>query len=581
MVNFILRLFMAMLLFASTCTEAVSASYTQYSALAQKYDKMSSEQIMAAAEKHEEAEDNERAIVLYTIVTNRFSNNLSESEKQKCILAYVKLGILYVKIGSYIKALDSEIEGIKKAKLCKDKKYNSQLYNVIGNIYSYYFDYEKAINYYKKGYAYCSRYPDKETEFKILSNLTNLNIITDHISEAKKYHRKAEAIRDLKNPQHTYLSNYAKGLIEMKEGKYKDVVKRFKFLASFAIKNDLDAQAICFAYQKIYVAYMKLDEQDSVVKYLRICYDEANKRNVLFRFIGTPRQLAEICEKNGDIKSANKYRAIYINIKDSMQNIRQFDIAKNKLFLHEVEETTKELDTLHKSEEENTRTIRIQWVIMGGIFLFMVCIAVLLVIVSRQKKQLNESYHSLFRQNKDNLEMQKRLERRYKETSAELEKKNRLIDELQARHDGHSEAKAEQAAKDTSEKYQSSNLNEEGRKIIERRIEKVMEETTEFCSMDFSLDRLAELVGSNSKYVSQVINDSFKKNYNAFVNSYRIQMARERLIDVEKYGNYTIKGIAESVGFKSPTTFINVFKKTVGLTPSMYQNMAKNDMKNS
>lgn len=326
---------------------------------------------------------------------------------------------------------------------------------------------------------------------------------------------------------------------------------------------------------------MKLDEQDSVVKYLRICYDEANKRNVLFRFIGTPRQLAEICEKNGDIKSANKYRAIYINIKDSMQNIRQFDIAKNKLFLHEVEETTKELDTLHKSEEENTRTIRIQWVIMGGIFLFMVCIAVLLVIVSRQKKQLNESYHSLFRQNKDNLEMQKRLERRYKETSAELEEKNRLIDELQAKHDGHSEAKTEQAANDTSEKYQSSNLNEEGRKIIERRIEKVMEETTEFCSMDFSLDRLAELVGSNSKYVSQVINDSFKKNYNAFVNSYRIQMARERLIDVEKYGNYTIKGIAESVGFKSPTTFINVFKKTVGLTPSMYQNMAKNDMKNS
>ena len=41
----------------------------------------------------------------------------------------------------------------------------------------------------------------------------------------------------------------------------------------------------------------------------------------------------------------------------------------------------------------------------------------------------------------------------------------------------------------------------------------------------------------------------------------------------------TIKGIAESVGFKSPTTFINVFKKMVGLTPSMYQNMAKNEMK--
>lgn len=44
---------------------------------------------------------------------------------------------------------------------------------------------------------------------------------------------------------------------------------------------------------------------------------------------------------------------------------------------------------------------------------------------------------------------------------------------------------------------------------------------------------------------------------------------------MDHYGNLTIKGIAESVGFKSPTTFINVFKKMVGLSPSVYQNMAK------
>ena len=78
-----------------------------------------------------------------------------------------------------------------------------------------------------------------------------------------------------------------------------------------------------------------------------------------------------------------------------------------------------------------------------------------------------------------------------------------------------------------------------------------------------------------------IINDSFKKNFNAFVNTYRIQTARERLIDVDHYGNLTIKGIAESVGFKSPTTFINVFKKMVGLSPSVYQNMAKKTWRHS
>ena len=169
------------------------------------------------------------------------------------------------------------------------------------------------------------------------------------------------------------------------------------------------------------------------------------------------------------------------------------------------------------------------------------------------------------------------LERLNKENMAELEEKNRQIEKLQEKLHESNEPVA--AADEVVEKYQTSSLNVEGKKQIERKIIGVMEETTEFCSTDFTLDRLAELVGTNSKYVSQVINDTYKKNFNSFINTYRIQLARERLIDVENYGNYTIKGIAESVGFKSPTTFINVFKKAVGLTPSMYQNMAKADRK--
>lgn len=579
MVNFILRLFMAMLLFAFT-SDAIAASYTQYSALARKYDRMSIKDVMTAAEKLSDDKDNDKAIVLYTLVGNRFDSNLSETEKQQCVLAHVRAGILYVKRGNYIKALDTEVEGVKKSELCKEKIHNSLLYNAIANIYTYFLDYEKAISYYKKAYAYCRKYPDKETEYKILSNLTTLNSTINNLGEAKKYYKMAEKVRDKNEDANIFLSNYTIGLIEMKEGKYNQVIHRFKSLASHARENKMDALALCFAYQKLYQAYDKIGESDSVAKYLHLCYNEAKGNDILFRFVGAIRRLADLYERNGDVQNANRYRSVYINIKDSVQNIRNFDTAKNKLFLHEVEKTTKEIDALHKNEEEKVRTIRIQWGIMGGIFLFMICFAAFFVIVNRQKKKLNESYRSLFRQNKDNLEMQKRLEKLYKETTAELEEKNELISKLQAEKKEHFDAKVDNVSNDASEKYHSSNLNEEGRKHIERRIEKVMEETTEFCSMDFSLDRLAEIVGSNSKYVSQVINDSYKKNFNAFVNSYRIQLARERLIDVEKYGNYTIKGIAESVGFKSPTTFINVFKKAVGLTPSMYQNIAKSDMHN-
>ena len=93
--------------------------------------------------------------------------------------------------------------------------------------------------------------------------------------------------------------------------------------------------------------------------------------------------------------------------------------------------------------------------------------------------------------------------------------------------------------------------------------------------MDFSLDKLSNLVNSNSKYVSQVINETYHKNFNSFVNEYRIREARRRLTDIEQYGNYTIQTISESVGYKSSTTFINVFRKITGITPSMYQRMVR------
>lgn len=104
-----------------------------------------------------------------------------------------------------------------------------------------------------------------------------------------------------------------------------------------------------------------------------------------------------------------------------------------------------------------------------------------------------------------------------------------------------------------------------------------MEDSNEFCDSEFSLERLAGRIGSNSRYVSQIINETYNKNFRTFVNEYRIKEARLRLMDTTQYGNYTIKAIAESVGYKSHTNFIDIFKKLTGITPHIYQKMAKED----
>ena len=38
-----------------------------------------------------------------------------------------------------------------------------------------------------------------------------------------------------------------------------------------------------------------------------------------------------------------------------------------------------------------------------------------------------------------------------------------------------------------------------------------MDNTLEYCSVEFNLDRMATLVNSRTKYVSQVINESMEK----------------------------------------------------------------------
>ena len=72
----------------------------------------------------------------------------------------------------------------------------------------------------------------------------------------------------------------------------------------------------------------------------------------------------------------------------------------------------------------------------------------------------------------------------------------------------------------------------------------------------------------------ELFNLRFQNATNQLDNTSRIKEVRKRLMDTENYSNYTIKAIAESVGYKSHANFVLIFKKYTGITPSMFQKMA-------
>ncbi len=111
---------------------------------------------------------------------------------------------------------------------------------------------------------------------------------------------------------------------------------------------------------------------------------------------------------------------------------------------------------------------------------------------------------------------------------------------------------------------------------LAQKIREVMDTQQPYLDPDLDLTKLAELLGMNPKLVSQIINRSFSKNFYEFVNDYRIEAFKKRMKAPESE-KLTLLGHAFECGFKSKSTFNDVFKKSTGKTPSAYIKQLKNE----
>ena len=82
------------------------------------------------------------------------------------------------------------------------------------------------------------------------------------------------------------------------------------------------------------------------------------------------------------------------------------------------------------------------------------------------------------------------------------------------------------------------------------------------------LVQLADKVGFSSHTLSKLINEKAKKNFNQFINEYRLEEAKKLLIEDS---STSIKTIYFDVGFNNKATFNTAFKNKFKCTPSEYK----------
>ncbi|MBF9015982.1 MULTISPECIES: AraC family transcriptional regulator [unclassified Oceanispirochaeta] len=105
------------------------------------------------------------------------------------------------------------------------------------------------------------------------------------------------------------------------------------------------------------------------------------------------------------------------------------------------------------------------------------------------------------------------------------------------------------------------------------KLESYMEESRLYLDENLSLLDLSQRLNLSTHQLSQLINDTYRMNFNTFINSYRIKEAKQLLRSSEEQ---TILSIAYGVGFNSKTAFYNAFSRITGSTPNKYRSSLEN-----
>lgn len=190
-----------------------------------------------------------------------------------------------------------------------------------------------------------------------------------------------------------------------------------------------------------------------------------------------------------------------------------------------------ELVFTNKVEKERNRKL---FVIITGVIIILILTLYFTMIFRKRLKQLRESYVSIVKKN------------------IELDKVNGELHECKITQ---------------KKKIRLENIKHED--IIIKKLSLLLQKDEVFTNPELSLKSLADTLGTNTSYLSAIINSHFKCNLPSLINQHRIDKARKILVS-DEYKHYSMEGIAIEVGFKSRSVFYQAFKTVTGLNPSLY-----------
>lgn len=106
------------------------------------------------------------------------------------------------------------------------------------------------------------------------------------------------------------------------------------------------------------------------------------------------------------------------------------------------------------------------------------------------------------------------------------------------------------------------------------RLIELMQTEKPYLDSQLTLKELSKKLGVNTTVLSHTINKGFAKNFNDFINEYRIEEVK-KILQSDETGDETFLTIAFESGFNSKATFNRAFKKFTSVSPKEFTESIK------
>ena len=517
------------------------------------------------------------SMVYYSMVVNRYyDNSYAKKDVLYIIKAMQNLGIIYMVYSyDYKKSYEYLLEAKELAEQTKSYEKLPNIYNCIANILQLSKDDNNSndatdvINTLCKSFNMSLKLKDYKTLALAMENLVSLGFERKRkaydISKEIKVFRKA--CIDMKNSDIRQSLYMCSAYEAYKQNNKARAISILKQAINTENSNPLAYRGILSLHGLITKIYIEAKQYDKAIVSINTALGIARKNNSLDFITTLYSELSDIYRQKGDSVLANKWELEYLRNNQRMQGEGQLSLVKNVKFMRELNKANEQVKELSEKR-------RMQNILFCCAMLVMVVIGILLYRIYHANRKIRSNNRHLYRNYVDMLGKEEQAKKQ-----REINEKRIAELEVQLKNAMSAAVPSVVISNDTEMsqkvKYQNSRMTEDDTKELYSEVVNIMESSKEIYKLGFNVERLSELVHSRPRYVSQAINQEYGSNFNSLLNEYRIKEACRRLGENPDYINMTIEGIAESVGFKSRTSFGALFKSITGLSPSAYQKMSR------